>query len=380
MKTAQSQKGSLRVIVASKKVKIASFDMDDTLIATKTGMKFARDEFDWKWKYASIPDILRKMYRNKYIICVFTNQGKKDKKGCKETHADIISRKIDAIIADLGIPVQFYMATGKDTFRKPCNGMWMEMLNRNGLTADQISTKYSFYCGDAAGRKGDFSDSDRAFASNVPGLAFRTPEMCFEKAADEPFVWTMLTAEKLLADEESRSAYTVHMPPVLSDSCELVLLVGLPASGKSCYYARYFKDAGYVYVNRDTLGTMPKCVKLCKTSLEAGASVVIDNTNVTVKHRKQFIDEAKRLGIPCRCVVFKTSGALTQYLNMYRRLATGKSIPTVVYRNMNKAYEIPDISEGFSEITEGVLEFDETLVDTSLFYQRASIMKREIWY
>ena len=39
----------------------------------------------------------------------------------------------------------------------------------------------SFFVGDAAGRKGDFSDSDRVFAANA-GLAFYVPEQAFGEA------------------------------------------------------------------------------------------------------------------------------------------------------------------------------------------------------
>jgi hypothetical protein len=37
----------------------------------------------------------------------------------------------------------------------------------------------SFYCGDAAGRKSDFSSDDLLFALNT-GLKFYTPEMLFK--------------------------------------------------------------------------------------------------------------------------------------------------------------------------------------------------------
>ena len=38
--------------------------------------------------------------------------------------------------------------------------------------------KNSFYCGDAAGRKNDFSDSDKNFAKNI-GIEFYIPEKIF---------------------------------------------------------------------------------------------------------------------------------------------------------------------------------------------------------
>lgn len=76
----------------------------------------------------------------------------------------------------------FLAATGSevDPHRKPKPLMWEIFCERlNGKT--KIDRTLSFYCGDAAGRKGDetrladFSDDDKKFAENI-GLRFLTPE------------------------------------------------------------------------------------------------------------------------------------------------------------------------------------------------------------
>lgn len=46
-------------------------------------------------------------------------------------------------------------------------------------------------------------------------------------------------------------------------SQEMILMVGAPATGKSTFRKRYLEPHGYVAVNRDTMGTMQKCVKVC---------------------------------------------------------------------------------------------------------------------
>ena len=48
-------------------------------------------------------------------------------------------------------------------------------------------------------------------------------------------------------------------------------MVGCPASGKSTFRKRYFEPHGYVAVNRDTMGTMQKCIKVI-TSLKCISS------------------------------------------------------------------------------------------------------------
>lgn len=68
-------------------------------------------------------------------------------------------------------------------------------------------------------------------------------------------------------------------------------MVGGPGSGKSTIAITQLNS--YVRVNNDDLKTKEKCIKVCKESLIAGKSVVIDNTNPTADVRGRFIDIAK---------------------------------------------------------------------------------------
>lgn len=78
------------------------------------------------------------------------------------------------------IPFQVLLATSKDDYRKPSDGMWKFFCeNMSGGVAPDI--RGSFYVGDAAGRDGDIldsSDSDKVFAHTV-GLKFMIPEDVF---------------------------------------------------------------------------------------------------------------------------------------------------------------------------------------------------------
>jgi bifunctional polynucleotide phosphatase/kinase len=70
------------------------------------------------------------------------------------------------------------------------------------------------------------------------------------------------------------------------------------ASGKTSFYRRYFPK--YEHVNQDKLGNRDRCMKAAREALQAGRSVVVDNTNRDRKTRKLYVDLAKEQGVPAR--------------------------------------------------------------------------------
>jgi len=54
--------------------KIAGFDLDNTIISTKSGKVFPVDKDDWKIKYTNVIPNLKKLYEKNYNIIIFTNQ------------------------------------------------------------------------------------------------------------------------------------------------------------------------------------------------------------------------------------------------------------------------------------------------------------------
>lgn len=86
-----------------------------------------------------------------------------------------------------------------------------------------------------------------------------------------------------------------------------MVLVGSPGSGKSFFASTYLVPEGYHHVNRDTLGSLQKCMSTLESALAAGKSVIIDNTNPDKESRQKFISAARKHGVMCRCFVLKTS-------------------------------------------------------------------------
>ena len=130
-------------------------------------------------------------------------------------------------------------------------------------------------------------------------------------------------------------------------------MVGPPGSGKSRITAKFFPN--YIRINRDTLKTKSKCIKLTKESLKSGKSVVIDNTNPKVDARKEYLDLAKEFNVPVRCIVQKIDKLFANHLNNVRvQITKGstKKISMVVYHTFYKYFVYPEKEEGITDIIE----------------------------
>lgn len=136
------------------------------------------------------------------------------------------------------------------------------------------------------------------------------------------------------------------------DEQEIVLLVGPPSSGKSTLCSNLFPT--YVNINMDTLNTKAKCLKAAKAALNLGKSIIVDNTNPTKKGREEYISLAKDYpNLKVRCIIMDVPKELALHLNMLRvKLTEGKrkKNPTVAYNMYYKNFEVPEQSEGITEI------------------------------
>ncbi|XP_052774383.1 uncharacterized protein F21D5.5-like isoform X2 [Mya arenaria] len=331
--------------------KAAGFDIDFTVIKTASGRKFATGANDWEWWDECVPEKLRDLHRQGFRVLFFTNQAGIEK--LKVTPEEI-KIKVEAIIKELDIPVMAFVCTGENHYRKPSTLMWdfWEDNFNNGVKVDRSQC---LYVGDAAGRAKewspgkpkDFSCSDRKFAANL-GVKFQTPEEFFLGESPAKFSWLSADPATFLKGAKEAAKKSYH-----SLSPELAMMVGPPACGKSTFRKRFLESHGYVAVNRDTMGTVQKCAKAAKEALKAGKSVVVDNTNPSVTARKEFLDIAKKAGVPCRCFVMATPLDLAHHLNYVRQIQTNarvRRIPDVGYNVYKKNYEAPTKAEGFTEI------------------------------
>ncbi|OWA50251.1 Bifunctional polynucleotide phosphatase/kinase [Hypsibius exemplaris] len=347
--------------------KIASFDLDGTIITTKSGKVFAKDAGDWQFLYPDVPGKLKSLHQEGVKVVIFTNQAGM-KKG--KTHIGEWRQKVDAILGKLAVPVQVLVASGEGINRKPAPGMWNHFVE-NYNEGVQVDMTESFYVGDAAGRpaagpkgKKDFSCSDRLFASNV-GLPFKTPEEFFLNRKPENFQISAFDPKKYLADAKmgKLNLLTPATTNLAFASQELIILVGPPGIGKSHFAKEHLISKNYIHVNRDTMKTWQKCVDAAEKSLSDGKSVVVDNTNGDLESRKRYLDVAKQRKVPCRCFVFTSSMEHAMHNNKFRELIDPhhEHVPEMVFRMWKGKFVMPSIGEGFTEVVE--IKFIPTFSD-----------------
>lgn len=187
----------------SKKLKIAAFDMDSTLIDTASGIKFGKGPHDWRWWNEQVTKQLKKYDSEGYIIAIFTNQGAvvvtPETKNASKSFKNLslkIGMMMNSLKSTVNTRVLVFAAPKRpspmrtknissvekhDSMRKPSIGMWeyLETYIKEALGDEySIDKKLSFFVGDAAGREGDHLDSDKVFAETI-GIAFDIPENVF---------------------------------------------------------------------------------------------------------------------------------------------------------------------------------------------------------
>lgn len=330
--------------------KVAAYDMDGTLIKTKSGLVFPKDCNDWQLLYPDVPGKLKQFHANGYKIVIFTNQAGLSVGKFKISD---FKSKIEKIVQKIGAPIQVFIAVGRSIYRKPSIGMWelLEKEKNGGITIDKAN---SFYVGDAAGRpknwasgkKKDHSSADRLMALNLE-IKFETPEEHFLKHKTPPYELPKFNPKSLSQSDDICNPADAEL--TLKQQ-EIVLMVGSPASGKSHFAKNYLKEYGYV--NRDTLGSWQKCTAAVQQYLNKEKSVVIDNTNPDPASRKRYIEVAKKCNVPVRCFVMTTSVEHAKHNNKFRELTDPSHVPIneMIINSYMKNYVPPTLKEGLKEI------------------------------
>ena len=241
-------------------LKVAGFDLDWTLVRPlKSKYPISKNNSMWQF----LPNrllMLQNLQQQGYVIAIFTNQ-----KYTGQLLQSSLSRLQDIMnsLKQNGINAWMAAATEDNYYRKPNIGMWS--LFR--YTFNQSSV-IGFYCGDAAGRQQDFSDSDKQFLVNINNiykieLHFLLPEQVFHNSI--PF----------------------------SFKERLMILVGVQGSGKtslSNYIQQHYPNT--IIIDSDVYKNINQQLKIMRENLQAGRNVVIAATNPSSERRQKYITES----------------------------------------------------------------------------------------
>jgi predicted kinase len=132
---------------------------------------------------------------------------------------------------------------------------------------------------------------------------------------------------------------------------ELVVFVGLQASGKSTFFRERFAES-HQHVSKDLFPNNRNKTRrqehLIRAALSAGRCVVVDNTNPTLEDRRVLIGLGGEYG--ARIVGYFFEASVSECIRR-NEVREGKArVPNVAIYATAKKLVAPSIEEGFDEL------------------------------
>ncbi len=132
---------------------------------------------------------------------------------------------------------------------------------------------------------------------------------------------------------------------------QVVIFVGLPASGKTTFYRERFA-ATHVHVSKDNFPNHRRPSKRqereIRAALDSNQSVVVDNTNASTDDRATIIQLAREYGAEVVGYFFESDVDACKARNDIREGSA--LVSNVGFFATVKRYQVPEAEEGFDEV------------------------------
>jgi bifunctional polynucleotide phosphatase/kinase len=364
-------------------VKIAGFDLDFTIIKTKSGkpLPTSIDDYQMFTDIDVIKNRFHSLINDNFVIVVFSNQKGLEKHFTKDEYTKKILAIIDMIGKDethiscgltasrtslttgKDIPINWMFALEDDYYRKPMTGMFEYFVNHiKKINKDLvIDIDNSFYCGDSAGRvydkkTKDFSYTDMYFAHNCK-LKFYTPEEFYQFRMAKKYnivhpYQDFDPNKQFVHNAKNYNEITNQLNEYIDQSIKdgkllCIIMVGAPGSGKSTMRRRLLELnqlKNNLFVFSPDEKTSPKDLK--KTINKQ--NILFDATNSSfTKHRTKYYHELDHKLYTYLILHFDFDKKLSKHMNHTRTQKTIKTvtkgclIPDIAYNIYYKNYEDP---------------------------------------
>lgn len=367
--------------------RVAMFDLDDTLVVANHRPKSTSD-------FTFMPHIkehLMELIELGVAIVVVTNQG-----GIAHGNSKIVPR-IATIMQNIasflhlddgpksGI-LQCYIAGAHDIYRKPMTGLFERYI---WPTFPKVKT-WGFV-GDAAGRPGDFSSTDRKFAYNIdlifqylrthattdesllrlvqtvypdgqplngesadrPRLSFQVPEECFAEGQPAPDTrprewWGFYPGGylKTLDSKEGQRKLSLQLAKIQKEASKgltAVVMIGAQGSGKSSIALKIAEKIKGTPVSRDNYATQAKFIEQAQKLVRAGRSVVLDATHPTrVSRGAVAVAVMSSVKANLIYVHVNTPRNIAFHLNQVRLWKAGNYVPEAAHHKFYNEFQAPE--------------------------------------
>src|SRR5262249_6287881 len=141
------------------------------------------------------------------------------------------------------------------------------------------------------------------------------------------------------------------MQGITGKNLELVILIGLQASGKTSFFHERFAGS-HMHVSKDLSPNARdrerKQQRLLRETLGAGRSIVLDNTNPSRQTRAGAIAIARSLDV--KVIGFYFESRLAVCVERNNKRAGKAKVPEVALRATASRLERPTLGEGFAEL------------------------------